>query len=114
MQHVCVALLLNATLSFAQTYPLKPIRIVAPYSAGGGVDPTGRAIAQSAFKAKLLTQGSIATSGMPERLAADIRADHERPAKLVKATGIEINQSPSGGADASDAEFADTFRNRRS
>jgi len=52
---------------------------------------TLRALAQPDMKAKLLTQGSIATSSTPEKLAADIKADQERLAKLVKATGIQLN-----------------------
>lgn len=31
---------------FAQNYPDKPIRMVAPFAAGGGSDTTGRIIAQ--------------------------------------------------------------------
>ena len=52
---------------------------------------TARTLAQPEVKAKLLTQGLIATSGTPEKLAADIQADHDRLAKLVKATGIQLN-----------------------
>ena len=52
---------------------------------------TVRALAQPDMKAKLLTQGLIATSSTPEKLAADIRADQDRLAKLVKATGIQLN-----------------------
>ena len=52
---------------------------------------TVRALAQPDVKAKLLTQGLIATSSTPEHLAADIRADNERLTKLVKATGIQLN-----------------------
>ena len=52
---------------------------------------TVRALAQADMKAKLLTQGLIATSSTPEKLAADIKADQERLAKLVKATGIQLN-----------------------
>jgi tripartite-type tricarboxylate transporter receptor subunit TctC len=52
---------------------------------------TVRALAQPDMKAKLLTQGLIATSSTPEKLAADINADQERLAKLVKATGIQLN-----------------------
>ena len=52
---------------------------------------TVRALAQPDVKAKLLTQGLIATSSTPEHLAADIRADNERLTELVKATGIQLN-----------------------
>jgi tripartite-type tricarboxylate transporter receptor subunit TctC len=43
---LCPAFLLCASLSCAQSYPSRTIRIVVPYPAGGGVDITGRAIAQ--------------------------------------------------------------------
>jgi tripartite-type tricarboxylate transporter receptor subunit TctC len=52
---------------------------------------TVRALALPEVKAKLLTQGLIATSSTPEKLAADIKADQERLTKLVKATGIQLN-----------------------
>ena len=52
---------------------------------------TVRALAQPDVKAKLLVQGMIATSSTPEQLAAEMRADSERLAKLVKATGIQLN-----------------------
>ena len=52
---------------------------------------TVRALVQPDVKAKLLTQGLIATSSTPEHLAADIRADNERLTELVKATGIQLN-----------------------
>ena len=63
-----------------------PREIIARLSA-----ETVRALAQPDMKAKLLTQGLIATSSTPEKLAADIKADQERLAKLVKATGIQLN-----------------------
>ena len=50
-----------------------------------------RALAQPDLKAKLLAQGMIATSSTPEQLATDMRTDGERLAKLVKATGIQLN-----------------------
>ena len=63
-----------------------PREIIARLSA-----ETVRALAQPDMKAKLLTQGLIATSSTPEKLVADIKADQERLAKLVKATGIQLN-----------------------
>ena len=37
--------------AFAQSYPVKPIRMVVPYSPGGGTDIVGRALAQEVGKA---------------------------------------------------------------
>src|SRR5882672_530080 len=41
-----VAVLAFATLAQAQSYPSKPIHVVVPFAAGGGVDVLARAIGQ--------------------------------------------------------------------
>ena len=41
-----LALLLSALPAFAQTYPSRPVRVIVPFPAGGGVDATGRILAQ--------------------------------------------------------------------
>ena len=43
---VALATALFSTVSFAQTYPAKPIRMIVPYSAGGGADTAGRIVAK--------------------------------------------------------------------
>jgi tripartite-type tricarboxylate transporter receptor subunit TctC len=42
-----MALVCGATLATAQSYPDKPVRIIAPYAAGGSTDSTARLIAQA-------------------------------------------------------------------
>ena len=45
--HVLPLLLLMAASGLnAQSYPVKPVRMIVPFTAGGGVDLTGRALAQ--------------------------------------------------------------------
>ena len=36
----------HATSTFAQSYPVKPVRMIVPYAPGGGVDIIARATAQ--------------------------------------------------------------------
>ncbi|WP_108816863.1 Bug family tripartite tricarboxylate transporter substrate binding protein [Loktanella sp. Alg231-35] len=43
-----VAMALGATAAFAQDFPRKPVAIVVPYSAGGGIDTIARAVADAA------------------------------------------------------------------
>jgi len=50
MRFVCILLIVaaagNTATAVAQEYPAKAIRIVVPYSPGGGLDVVGRPIAQ--------------------------------------------------------------------
>lgn len=43
----CMALLLGIANAWAQGYPSKPIRLIAPYPPGGGIDASARIIGQA-------------------------------------------------------------------
>ena len=46
-----ISALLCAPAGFAQTFPVKPVRMVVPFAAGGGTDIIGRLIAQKVTEA---------------------------------------------------------------
>jgi tripartite-type tricarboxylate transporter receptor subunit TctC len=49
MKHACIAILLATACGFgsAQTYPVKPVRMVNPFSPGGSLDLVARALAKT-------------------------------------------------------------------
>jgi tripartite-type tricarboxylate transporter receptor subunit TctC len=59
--------LLGASQGFAQSYPSKPIRIIVPYSAGGGTDIVARAVAQKMSEnwgQSVVVDNRVGASGM--------------------------------------------------
>jgi tripartite-type tricarboxylate transporter receptor subunit TctC len=46
LRAILCAVLFSAPAAFAQSYPGKPVRIIVPYSAGGGTDIVARAVGQ--------------------------------------------------------------------
>src|SRR5687768_14316700 len=42
----CAATFIFATTAFAQTYPVRPVRLIVPASTGTGMDHMGRSLAQ--------------------------------------------------------------------
>ncbi len=56
-----------AAAAFAQAYPGKPVRIIVPYSAGGGTDIVARAVGQKLSEA--WGQSVIVDNRAPARAA---------------------------------------------
>ena len=59
--------LLGASQGFAQSYPSKPIRLVVPYSAGGGTDIVARAVGQKMSESwgqSVIVDNRVGASGM--------------------------------------------------
>ena len=84
MQHlaaaVCTALCILAPCNAsAQTYPSKPIRLIAPYPPGGGIDSTariiGQALAEQLGQPVIIDNRAGATGRIGTELAARAPAD---------------------------------------
>jgi tripartite-type tricarboxylate transporter receptor subunit TctC len=79
----------------ASGYPDKPIRIIAPYAPGGGVDMVARLLAvklQEKFNQPVIVENRIGASGM---IAAQLlsRADPNGYTLLLDAVSITMNPS---------------------
>ena len=62
MKHLLCALLLAPALAFGQTYPVKPVRIIVPFPAGGTTDLVARMV-QPKFQEFLGAQTIIENKG---------------------------------------------------
>src|SRR5690348_335232 len=84
MNRLCIAiaagLAIIAAPAIAQTYPAKPIRLVAPFPPGGSIDVVGRLLA-----AKL-----------SESLGQQIVVDNRSGASGILGTEAVMNASPDG------------------
>lgn len=64
----CIVAAISSGGTVAQSYPTKPVRIVSPYPAAGGVDVLARVIAQRFSEA--LGQQCIVDNRMTDMLAS--------------------------------------------
>src|SRR5688572_12998108 len=77
---VFAAVALAPAVSFSQTYPVKPVRLIVPFPAGGGVDFIGRIVGQ----------------GLTARLGQQVAIDNRAGANGI--VGLEVlKASPADG-----------------
>jgi tripartite-type tricarboxylate transporter receptor subunit TctC len=69
--------LLAAVPACGQGYPLKPIRYIVPFPPGGGQ-----------FRAWLIGQGAEPVGSSPDELAAFVKTEIVKYAKIVKDSGM--------------------------
>ena len=77
---LALLLALAYTSAIAQAYPSRPIRIVAPFPAGGGIDLTARVVGQK----------------LSERLGASVVIDNRPGAGGIVGTDIVAKAPPDG------------------
>ena len=78
-EYVCILLGALTTIDVAaQNYPLKPVRFVAPYPAGGVND----------IVAQFAEQGVEPAHSTPGEFAALIRSDLQKWGKVIEEAGI--------------------------
>ncbi len=76
----CAALAAATTISMAQTYPARPIRMLIPFTPGGGADISGRLIGRA----------------LGERMGVQFVIDNRPGASTMIATDIVAKATPDG------------------
>jgi tripartite-type tricarboxylate transporter receptor subunit TctC len=96
VRRVCALLWIAcAPLALAQSYPAKPVRIIVPYSAGGGTDIVARAVGQKLsdkWGQAVIVDNRVGANGI---IGADAVA--KAPADgytLLMSTPAEVSTSP--------------------
>jgi len=100
---LCAALATALPHASAQQYPTKPVRLIVPISAGGGLDTIARAVGQKMTESlgqaivvdnrggasgTIAAERSEAVGSTPQQLAIHIKAERARWAKVIKDAGI--------------------------
>ena len=80
MRKLFAAFVFLPTLAFAQAYPTKPIRLIVPFPAGGGVDFIGRIIGQ----------------GLTPRLGQTVAVDNRAGANGIVGLEVLKTSAPDG------------------
>ena len=91
MTRISCLILLGALLSataHAQNFPTRPMRVLVPLAAGGGMDSVSRSLAASfsdAFGQSVVVEGGVvlAVSGDGPRARATVRFDQHGDKQLV-------------------------------
>jgi tripartite-type tricarboxylate transporter receptor subunit TctC len=92
---VCLAALLCATSTSAQTYPSKPVRVIVPFGAGGPTDVIARVVAQKLTEAwgqQVITE-NIPGAGGNTGIAMAAKSAPDGYTILVVSTGFMVNPS---------------------
>src|SRR5215472_7073944 len=89
-----IALSLAWSTAAAQTYPSKPVRIIVPYSAGGGTDIVARAVGQKLsdkWGQSVIVDNRVGANGIIGAAVAKTSADGYT---LLMSTPAEVSTNP--------------------